>query len=1540
MDFSSIPFQSLLIESADSAQLLAFLNYLDEQYTNTDDEKLRFGTLQIMIPVFKAYLIRLQDLEKEKEALEQFLKPWVFRSLSQHSTVSTESTQLLEKSLAYFVGRSFLTANNREFAEDIILMILSQIVSATTDEPDFVELNPIGFIESSVNELACAEAWKQTKDYKNTVALELECCLNVLDSLIRNLNENEELIALKEVKTEEKNIWIELVFSVAVSMLSCTNSTIRSKLSHDILPNLLRWKQKTKCREKQMLWYRTLQIYGLPATNLLRLEIYGLIARFFDFYFGLEEIKETPKSGLQSNDSLARKYSSYIFKRIIDFTEKYPDTVSSEPWTIYFKWDSAQSKRYSECWEDWFLLYDIMHENVIHLVDPVLPRFEALLNADFGMDASWWILLFYRGFQNETSSVKKGLLEYIFTRQDIKTLNKLGVEQEFMFGALFKTVDSTALFAVPTQGALVSPFGENFRSFIYRLVQSFGTLESKIDFLRHLVHHLAHVVGSHAPILYAIEALADVDSVPAWGPEELKSFRFLADRHRNFNIATTKQFLRKLGTRVIVKLANPSLLSFSDIAKTISSLLNEYPINASSQEFELVRQWLEKDASKNKSSDTIQNGLKERIQTYICDLKSDDIPESVLRTQANVLSRVLVFVSSYKGAVSESRFLDLLEVFGKHLKDTSSDKAMFSRLLTLLESMWENFDHCFEYRFDFAKVLCLDDRTLLHILTRIGEFYMNIEEDNVVDTDTVQLYLSLTKRILSASTLSKDTKAKTIQSHYKKCIELLKRRSVSVVSNKEMSKPFYIQLLNVIYQAAIETPCFELDYNDNVVSLVHGLQMKRTQEAIQESCKWECIKTIICYATFAKENSVDRECFDPVELYDVAIDQLESASEMCGERIISSFGPLLAFSWEKTTNLVDRCVDLAIELIKENITQSKTFPLLIKAFISVIFQPQLLCIPQLNQDNGPIKKALNMVIETGELKPFIVAQTAKLLHDYWSTLSQEASESMQQYAPEIAKLAVFGPLRDREDQKLESALSLKLAGQEELSEAEGTAALIFTQNDYLVRVYMNNLLLRLDVKNKQHQILAVSLLDCFYRFIGDDMLFEYMYTCTAEHRLKLRVGCSSLLLIDLATEDKADEYLGFLFEITRKETVTSVRCYLEWAIIKLLSRFPDRLPLYYERLSNPDHKPNYVISLLTISFTLGTCLPAEYLGDYFEEIFVRLLPWLITNHFTIRLFGYCAWNRNWKQCNESVHNSLLENNKYLDAMGKFMEVYVDCIKFFDKIKAQFFMSRFDPVQDFNIEFIFRQMMNEFQKAFFRVNPEVVTRCPFENAARKTFYTAADPTELIGLEEEQSAPDLLQSNTEDVYQKKIMPWEMMLETDMDLTKNLVKKNRRRNDLIVVASLVDRLPNLAGLCRTCEIFNASQLVVPTLKIKEDIGFTSVSVSSERWMPMVEVPEPDVAAYLQSKREEGYVICGLEQTTTSATLGSYEFPEKCVLLLGKERQGVPADLLQMLDVTIEIPQYGITRSLNVHVSGAICIYEYTKQMQWRQQEAINAS
>lgn len=37
---------------------------------------------------------------------------------------------------------------------------------------------------------------------------------------------------------------------------------------------------------------------------------------------------------------------------------------------------------------------------------------------------------------------------------------------------------------------------------------------------------------------------------------------------------------------------------------------------------------------------------------------------------------------------------------------------------------------------------------------------------------------------------------------------------------------------------------------------------------------------------------------------------------------------------------------------------------------------------------------------------------------------------------------------------------------------------------------------------------------------------------------------------------------------------------------------------------------------------------------------------------------------------------------------------------------------------------------------------------------------------------------------------------------------------------------------------------------------------------------------------------------------------------------------DIIHILDACIEIPQLGVVRSLNVHVSGAIALWEYTRQ------------
>jgi tRNA G18 (ribose-2'-O)-methylase SpoU len=147
-------------------------------------------------------------------------------------------------------------------------------------------------------------------------------------------------------------------------------------------------------------------------------------------------------------------------------------------------------------------------------------------------------------------------------------------------------------------------------------------------------------------------------------------------------------------------------------------------------------------------------------------------------------------------------------------------------------------------------------------------------------------------------------------------------------------------------------------------------------------------------------------------------------------------------------------------------------------------------------------------------------------------------------------------------------------------------------------------------------------------------------------------------------------------------------------------------------------------------------------------------------------------------------------------------------------------------------------------------------------------------------------------------------------------------------MVVASLIERLPNLGGLCRTCEILGVGTYVIGNKKYCEATEFRNTSVTAHKWVPIEEVRSFELAAFLAEKRDEGYRIVAVEQTSHSVSLHKYAFPRKTVLLLGNESEGIPAGLFQLVDDCVEIPQQGVIRSFNVHVTGALVLWEYVRQ------------
>ena len=212
--------------------------------------------------------------------------------------------------------------------------------------------------------------------------------------------------------------------------------------------------------------------------------------------------------------------------------------------------------------------------------------------------------------------------------------------------------------------------------------------------------------------------------------------------------------------------------------------------------------------------------------------------------------------------------------------------------------------------------------------------------------------------------------------------------------------------------------------------------------------------------------------------------------------------------------------------------------------------------------------------------------------------------------------------------------------------------------------------------------------------------------------------------------------------------------------------------------------------------------------------------------------------------------------------------------------------------------------------------------PLENCMEPEHLVINEELEIV----EQKAASTMNLQQKYVPYKFQIPGEKLLLSLPSIFGNGTMKPR--SELTVVASLVSRQPNLGGLARTCEVFGTENFIIDSLKIIENTEFKALSKTAEKWLKISEIKTWQLFDFLLNMKMQGYAIVGAEQTAKSKSLLGTPIPKKAVLLLGNEKEGIPANLLALLDLTIEIPQNGVVRSLNVHVSGSIVIWEYAKQ------------
>ncbi len=150
------------------------------------------------------------------------------------------------------------------------------------------------------------------------------------------------------------------------------------------------------------------------------------------------------------------------------------------------------------------------------------------------------------------------------------------------------------------------------------------------------------------------------------------------------------------------------------------------------------------------------------------------------------------------------------------------------------------------------------------------------------------------------------------------------------------------------------------------------------------------------------------------------------------------------------------------------------------------------------------------------------------------------------------------------------------------------------------------------------------------------------------------------------------------------------------------------------------------------------------------------------------------------------------------------------------------------------------------------------------------------------------------------------------------------------LVMVLDNVRSLSNVGAILRTCDAFRVERVVlcgVTGCPPSPEIHKTALGAEdSVEW-----IHEPDTLSAVSRLRDEGYVICALEQVEGSVSLERMEvLPDKgYAIIAGHEVNGVDQAVVDAADLCLEIPQYGTKHSLNVSVSAGIALWHFFSNM-----------
>ncbi|KAK4883340.1 hypothetical protein RN001_006659 [Aquatica leii] len=504
-------------------------------------------------------------------------------------------------------------------------------------------------------------------------------------------------------------------------------------------------------------------------------------------------------------------------------------------------------------------------------------------------------------------------------------------------------------------------------------------------------------------------------------------------------------------------------------------------------------------------------------------------------------------------------------------------------------------------------------------------------------------------------------------------------------------------------------------------------------------------------------------------------------------------------------------------------------------------------------------------------------------------LSELNSQVAFKFISVALKLLVFGDIL-KKDQRAEYQVC-QIISQTNLEKGVKNPNLRKTAIRGEIIVYIQNIL---NEDEEKADVISALLLKKYSLYVN-----KRCFSDSQVHLIKLRI-LQALLLIHDKMNDKEQLIDSLLNSLCTESHQPSNKFIIIWLLIRLLHANDNCLEIISAKIQSTSKVHSSTISAFIPVLYHIAVLKND--NSFWIKVFKQLLPWTMGAHFNLRLYAQVGIKK--------LYEVLYQMGKQ-EICVKFEEVVDGVVEVLNKTEREiepidkYIFDTFKPITDFN------------RQTIYYIIPHItnVTNDEYENIPN--FFNCASSTlphlDYLRRVRLKSTKEINESVGISIIQKKIIPQD--------------SSNRKTGELILVATLIDKVPNLGGLSRTSEIFGVKKLVISSLAITKNPEFQNLSMSSENWINIAEVKPDQLQSFLLSAKERGYCVVGAEQTSESVKLNNFKFPYKCLLLLGNEKEGIPPNLLSLIDTCVEIPQLGVVRSLNVHVAAATFIWEYTK-------------